>query len=302
MSVTAPITNISRASLHDGPGVRTVVYFKGCTLRCKWCHNPETWSVSPQVLYAQSKCIHCGRCVSLCPKHHLISGNEMQYLRNGCTVCGRCAEACPTLALQICGEEKTVDELLSQIRKDTHHYDASGGGVTFSGGECLLYPDFLAALARRCKETGISTAVESAFCVPWENVEAVLPYIDLFFADLKIPSPEKHRAYTGQDNRLIVDNIRALSDCHNNITLRIPIIPTVNDSDDDIEGFAQIINTFGTGIRDVELLRYNHLAESKYHLIGKTYEKYADRSHNDTEMEHLRAALADKTDRHCYFV
>ena len=302
MSVTASVTNISRASFHDGPGVRTVVYFKGCSLKCKWCHNPETLSAQVQILYAKNKCIHCGRCVQICPDHHRIVGEGMEYFREGCTACGKCADACPSLALRVCGEEKTVDELLLEIQKDAHHYIASGGGVTFSGGECLLYPDFLAELSARCKENGISTAVESAFCVPWKNIERVLPHIDLFFADLKIPSAEKHRELTGQDNRLIIDNIRTLSNLHGNIILRIPVIPTVNDSDEDIEGFASIIRTFGEGIRGAELLRYNHLAESKYELIGKEYEKYASRNQNDAEMERLCTALRDKPGRHCYFV
>ncbi len=181
MSVTPRISNISRTSLHDGPGIRTVVYFKGCTLRCKWCHNPETFSALPEILYASVKCIHCGKCVEQCPEHHKISGNDMLFLREGCTACGRCAAGCPSMALSLCGEEKTADELFAEIQKDAHYYAVSGGGVTFSGGECLLYPEYLAQVARKCKENRIDTAVESAFCVPWENVMRVLPFVDLFF-------------------------------------------------------------------------------------------------------------------------
>lgn len=302
MSVSATITNISRGSLHDGPGIRTVVYFKGCGLSCKWCHNPETLSPQKQILYIKSKCIHCGKCVELCPQHHKIQGNDMAFLREGCAACGKCAAGCPSLALSLCGEEKTVPELFEEIIKDQHYYTESGGGVTFSGGECLLHSQFIAEIAKICKDNKIHTAVESAFYVPWENVEKVLPFVDLFFADLKIPDPEKHRKFTGQDNSLIIENITKLSNEHSNIILRIPVILGVNDSDDDINAFAEIINTFGEGIKEIELLKYNHLAESKYDIVGKDYTKFADRSQTDEEMKKIRSSLTKKCNINCYYV
>lgn len=302
MCVSAPITNISRGSLHDGPGVRTVVYFKGCALRCKWCHNPETLSAKKEILYQPSKCIHCGKCVEVCPEHHKIQGNDMLFLRDGCIACGKCVEVCPSLALNLCGEEKTVDELFEEIKKDAHIYKSSNGGVTFSGGECLLYPDFLMQIAKKCKDNGINTAVESAFYVPWDNVEKVLSFIDLFFADLKIPIPKKHQEFTGKDNKLIIDNITKLSNKHNNIILRIPMIPGVNDSDEDIDEFNKIIKTFGNGIKEVELLRYNNLAESKYNIVGKKYTKFADSSQTDIKMQKLSSTLNKKCNLNCYFV
>lgn len=302
MSVNATITNISRGSLHDGPGVRTVVYFKGCALRCKWCHNPETLSSQKQILYIQSKCIHCGKCVELCPEHHKIQGNDMVFLREGCAACGKCASSCPSLALSLCGEKKTVPELFEEIIKDQHYYIASGGGVTFSGGECLLHSQFVKEIAKMCKDKNIHTAIESAFFVPWENIQNVLPFIDLFFADLKIPDPEKHRKFTGQDNSLIIENITKLSNEHSNIILRIPVIPGVNDSGDDIDKFAKIIKTFGKGINGIELLKYNNLAESKYNIAGKDYTNFADRSQTDGEMEIICLSLKEKCNINCYFV
>ena len=301
MPVIAPVTNIARCSLHDGPGSRTVVYFKGCGLKCQWCHNPETRQVKKQILYIPNKCIHCGTCIELCPEHHIIVGDRMEFLREGCTACGRCAEACPSLALNLCGEDKTVEEVFAEIRKDQHFYLASGGGVTFSGGECLLYPEFVAEVAQRCKAAGIHTAVESAFFVPWANVEAVLLYIDLFFADLKIPDSEKHRQYTGQSNQRIIENIRRLSQLDTRIILRIPVVPGVNDSGEDMAGFGKIIRSFGDGVQEVELLKYNHLAESKFRFVGEEYHAFAQGSQTDEEMQRLCDLLTEASARRCHF-
>lgn len=301
MHITAPVTNISRGSLHDGPGIRTVVYFKGCGLKCKWCHNPETLSAEKQILYTESKCIHCGKCIEVCAIHHKISGNGMLFLRDGCTVCGKCAQVCPSLALELCGNEKSVNGLFEEIKKDSHYYAISGGGVTFSGGECLLYADFVAELAKKCCESGISTAVESAFFVPFPNVERVLPNIDLFFADLKIPDPKKHRHFTGRDNKLIIENIGRLSNLHGNIIIRIPVIPGVNDSKEDITGFAEIIGDFGKGVRMVELLKYNNLAEGKYAVAGCEYTEFAASPQADEEMRRFCELLSEKCGRECFF-
>ena len=301
MPVTAPITNISRGSLHDGPGVRTVVYFKGCGLKCKWCHNPETLKAKKQVIYIASKCIHCGKCVEICPKCHKIQGNDMMFLHEECIACGKCVDVCPSLALTLCGEDKTAQEIFGEIKKDQHYYRASGGGVTFSGGECLLHSQAVKEIAKMCKDENIHTAIESAFFVPWENIQNVLPFIDLFFADLKIPDPEKHRKFTGQDNRLIIENITKLSKEHSNIILRIPVIPGVNDSDDDIHAFAEITKKFGNGIKAIELLRYNNLAESKYKSVGTEYTKFADSSQTEEEMKKQCLAFKEKCNIDCNF-
>ena len=301
MPVTAPITNISRGSLHDGPGVRTVVYFKGCGLKCKWCHNPETLKAKKQVIYIASKCIHCGKCVEICPKCHKIQGNDMMFLHEECIACGKCSDVCPSLALTLCGEDKTAQEIFGEIKKDQHYYRASGGGVTFSGGECLLHSQAVKEIAKMCKDENIHTAIESAFFVPWENIQNVLPFIDLFFADLKIPDPEKHRKFTGQDNRLIIENITKLSKEHSNIILRIPVIPGVNDSDDDIHAFAEITKKFGNGIKAIELLRYNNLAESKYKSVGTEYTKFADSSQTEEEMKKQCLAFKEKCNIDCNF-
>ncbi|MBQ7347542.1 MAG: glycyl-radical enzyme activating protein [Clostridia bacterium] len=301
MSLTATVSDITRCSLHDGPGIRTVIYFKGCGLRCKWCHNPETLQKNKQLVHYASKCIGCGRCVTLCPVHHVVQDGKLHLVREGCTACGRCSQLCPTGALKLIGEEKSIDELLEVIVKDKHFYDKSGGGVTFSGGECLLQPDFIAQLAKKCKQEGIHTAVESAFFVPWESVEKILPYIDLFFADLKIPDPEKHRTYTGQNNTRILENITRLTQTQKNVIIRIPVIPTVNDSDTDLEQFTEILNSLDKTALRVELLKYNHLSESKYQILEQPYTKFFDAPQTDEFMRSYCEYLNAKTKLPCTF-
>jgi len=293
MSVTGIISNISRCSLHDGPGVRTVVYFKGCALRCRWCHNPETLSSAAEVLYAKTKCIKCGRCVQLCPEHHLIERDEMVLLREGCKGCGKCAQACPSGALEMSGRAMNADEVMKEIRKDLHFYRASGGGVTLSGGECLLQAGFAEEILRLCHEEQIDTAVESALFVPWENVQKVLPYCDLFMTDVKLPDSERHRQYTGQDNGLIMENLMRLTEAApGRVLARIPLIPGVNDSDEDMRRFAAILKPVKEGLRGIELLKYNALAEGKYLIAGKQYEAFGDGPQGDEKVNRLAEILS----------
>lgn len=291
MSLRAKITNIARTSLHDGPGVRTVVYFKGCNLRCAWCHNPETHALSAEVLYAPTKCICCGRCISLCPEHHSVGADKAVFTRQGCKSCGNCAEACPTGALSLSAKEMTLEEVLSHVKKDLPYYKATGGGITLSGGECLLAPDFCAELLAECKSLGIGTLVESAFCVPRENIERVLPHCDLFYGDLKMADSEKHRAYTGQPNGLILENLSALArSAPKRLTVRTPLIPGVNDSGEDIRLLGRTLLPFAHLLAEVKLLRYNDLAESKYRQLGRKYRDFGA-PQSDGELSGLCALL-----------
>ncbi len=287
----ATITNISRGSFHDGPGIRTVVYFLGCSMHCKWCHNPETISFKNEIAYVKSKCIHCAKCIEVCPLCHKIDGENMIFLRENCKACGECADICPSGALSVSGEIYSPERLFKEIKKDKFYFTESGGGVTFSGGECLLQADFLKEVLKYCKAENINTCIESAFFVPFENIEKVIKDIDFIFADLKIPEREKHKEYTGQHNDMIIENIRKISEIHSNIIIRIPLIPTVNDTLEDMYKFGEIINTFSEGVKGVELLKYNYLAESKYENLGKEYTKFSENTQSDGHLNSLLKAL-----------
>ncbi len=282
------ITNISRGSFHDGPGIRTVIYFNGCKMSCKWCHNPETISNEKEILYVQDKCIHCGKCL-LC-ENHIIEGDNMVFLRENCKKCGKCADNCPANALTVCGEEYTAQRLFKEIEKDRLYFNESGGGVTLSGGECLLYPEFCADILEKCKNAGINTCIESALFVPYENIEKVLPFADFFYCDLKLPSEEDHKKYTGVSSRIIIENLRRLTNEHNNVTVRIPLIPEINDKEEDMKAFARIINTFDK-ISGIELLAYNYLAKGKYTVLGQEYLPFGENAQTDKHKQRLAHTL-----------
>lgn len=315
------ISHISRCSLHDGPGVRTVVYLKGCGLRCLWCHNPETLQRRKDILYASQKCIGCGECIRVCPQHHRAGEEHMIFDREGCEHCGRCAAVCPANALTVSGEEMTVEEVLREIRKDLSYYRESGGGVTLSGGECLLQPLFTAALLRACREEGIHTAIETALFVPWNHLEAVLPYVDLIFADLKLADSGKHRQYTGQGNERILENLQKLAAWIGagqtmetertgaertgaertgvmakgvkvpQLIIRTPLIPGVNDNAEEMEALGRIIKTLGNAVTEAELLKYNYLAEGKYESLNQPYHSFGQATQSDEQVEELRERL-----------
>ena len=277
MSVTALVTNIARASLHDGPGIRSVVYFQGCGLRCAWCHNPETLNNHAELMYAPTKCIHCGACVQVCPEHHRIDGNDLTLLRDGCRRCGKCVAACPTGALSHGSREMTVEQIIEELEKDLTYYRQSGGGITLSGGECLLQPDVCVPILRHFRSLDVHTAIETALFVPWDHIAAVLPFCDLIFADCKLANPEHHRTYTGQDNRHILTNLqRLVNEAPERVTVRIPLIPTINDSESDITAFAAVLTPFAKRLAGIEVLRYNNLASSKYAQCGKTYTDFGE--------------------------
>ncbi|MBQ4141393.1 MAG: glycyl-radical enzyme activating protein [Clostridia bacterium] len=241
------VFDIKRASTVDGPGVRTAVFFKGCNLDCKWCHNPESKSPGPELALMTEKCIGCGVCKEVCIK------------TDSCVLCGECAENCPADARKLYGRKYAADELYKIISADIDYYSATGGGVTFSGGECMLYPDFLAEIAEKCAAGGISVAIDTAGSLPWSNFEKVLPYASLFLYDVKALDPELHRKGTGADNSLILENLEKLIGLGKYIIIRTPVIPGYNDGDE-----LERIKKYCTdrGLKH-ELLPYHAIGESK---------------------------------------
>ena len=257
MILKATIFDIERNSYVDGPGIRTTVFFKGCNLRCAWCHNPESQSPKPQMMFYKNKCTGCGKCKEKCP-------NALEK----CELCGKCTIYCPHDAREICGKEYTVDEVMREILKDKVFYENSGGGVTFSGGECMLQIDFLEEILKVCKENGIHTAVDTAGHVPYEYFERILPYTNLFLYDVKCYDSEKHKKYTGVRNELILENLKKLLATGKSVWVRIPIIPTVNDTVEEIQRIKAYISSCGKP-EMIELLPYHAMGEHKYAAINR---------------------------------
>ena len=270
----ATIFDIERNSYVDGPGIRTTVFFKGCNLRCAWCHNPESQSAKPQMMFYKNKCTGCGKCREKCP-------NSMKK----CDLCGRCSLFCPQDARDICGKEYTVDEVLKEILKDKAFYETSGGGVTFSGGECMLQIDFLEGILKECKKNGIHTAVDTAGNVPFEFFERIIPYTDLFLYDVKCFDSDKHRQYTGVENQLILKNLKSLLAKSTPVWIRIPIIPTVNDTEEELQRIKEYLSSCGIPEK-VELLPYHAMGEHKYAAIDKETQIFSVPS--EEKMKHLK--------------
>ena len=251
----ATIFDLQRSSFVDGPGIRTTVFFKGCNLRCAWCHNPESQSTVPQMMFYKNKCTGCGKCKEKCP-------NQLEK----CDLCGKCTIYCPHDAREVCGKEYTVDEVLREILKDKTFYETSGGGVTFSGGECMLQIDFLEEILKACKENGIHTAVDTAGHIPWDSFARILPYTDLFLYDVKCADGEMHKRYTGVDNRLILDNLKKLFSLGANLWIRIPVIPGVNATREEMTAIRDLL-LLGPPEK-TELLPYHAMGEHKYAALG----------------------------------
>ena len=270
--------DIERNSFVDGPGIRTTVFFKGCNLRCKWCHNPESWLPEPQMLFYANKCTGCGKCLEVCPNHG-----------ESCTLCGRCELFCPGDARKICGREWTVEEVFAEIIKDKTYYENSGGGVTFSGGECMLQVDFLLALLKKCKENGIHTAVDTAGNVSWESFEKVLPYTDLFLYDLKCFSEELHKSATGVSNRRILENLERLAG-RAALLIRVPVIPSINDGEEELRRMAEFLRKIQ--VNRVEVLPYHKMGEHKYDALKLKCQEFAVPSKE--QMERIQRLFVKK--------
>lgn len=264
---SATVFDVQRFSVHDGPGIRTVVFFKGCSLECVWCQNPEAIRAAPEILYDASRCLDaCERCVPLCGSGALRSGRMGRVDFARCTACGDCARECPSEALRIVGRSWTASELLGELLRDRPFYEASGGGVTFSGGEPVLHAPFLEGFLPRLAGEGLRIAVETCGAYPFDLVEPLLESIDLVLFDVKVADAERHRALTGRSNQQILENLRRLLGREMRVEVRMPVVPGHNDGDECVEQMAALLH--GMGVGRLTLLPYNHLWEAKLPRLG----------------------------------
>jgi pyruvate formate lyase activating enzyme len=268
------IFDIRKYSIHDGPGVRTTVFFKGCPLSCAWCCNPESQAGRPELVWVGERCLGCDLCLAACPCDALettASGAKAIDPRR-CDCCGKCAASCPGEALNLIGRWQTGEEVLAEEARDALYFEASGGGLTLSGGEPLAQPDFAAELLRRYKheEKGGHAAVETCGFVPWPVIERLAPDVDLFLYDLKHLDPAEHRRLTGQSNDAVLDNARRLAAAGHALVIRLPLIAGCNDSRRHLEAAADFTLSLA-GVRRIDLLPYHRLGEPKYRRLGKAY-------------------------------
>ncbi len=270
---TGSVFNIQKYSLHDGPGIRTTVFLKGCPLRCWWCHNPEGMSPEPEILVAEGRCTACGQCRDACPQGGARPGGQdlaAQAAPPACVRCGACVEACPTQARQLLGRQMTAKEVVAEIEKDHIFYDDSHGGVTFSGGEPFSQTPFLLELLAACRQREINTAVDTTGFVGQFDLLAAARLTNLFLYDIKILDDVRHRRYTGVSNASILENLRLLGQEHGNIWVRVPIVPGLNDADGDLEATVRFAASV-PGVKQVNLLTYHHTGAYKFSRLGKPY-------------------------------
>lgn len=260
--MTGTIFDIQRFSVHDGPGIRTTVFMKGCPLRCRWCHNPEGLLMLPQLQFFEEKCIGCG----LCGERNKLSD----------------ADNCPSEALKLCGRTVTEEEILNEVLKDRIFY-ADNGGVTFSGGECLLQADFVAAVLKPAKDAGLHTAIDTCGYVEWESIEKTIDVCDLYLYDVKCVDPAKHKEYTGVDNSLIIDNLKRLSLVGKEIWVRIPVIPNFNNDEREMTEMSKLLSSIPS-LKQVTLMPYHTLGASKYKTLGLLYPYDTSLKISDSEL------------------
>jgi len=263
------IFDIRGYSIHDGPGIRTTVFFKGCYLHCPWCHNPEGQSPKIELIFTETRCRGCQECLKNCPRQALSrSASETLINREKCDLCGICVEGCFSQALEFVGKEMTVQEVMEAVEKDRIFYEQSNGGVTFSGGEPLRQADFLEALLIECRKRDIHTCLDTSGYVSSEIFNKISAKVDLFLYDLKIMDEEKHRRYTGASNKLILENLKTLAAENKNIIIRIPLIAAINDTSENILQTAEFVKSLKV-VTEISLLPYHRLGSQKYRKLNR---------------------------------
>lgn len=288
--------DIKRYSINDGPGVRITLFFKGCPLSCRWCHNPEGIATRTEKLYNKNRCIGCGSCVAACPDDALTltasEGVITDFSR--CTRCGECAVACPTKAMEMSGRDIPQEEIMQIIRKETDIMDQSGGGVTFSGGEPLIYPEALKSLLISCGEEGIHRAVDTSGHARQSVVEEILPHTDLFLYDLKLMDSRRHRGWTGVGNEQIIRNLKLIASSGKEYQLRIPLIEGVNCDEGNIKETLLFLSSLNRMPAVVCLLPYHNIAARKYEKLGGSYNETGMKEPSKERLETILSLFRDK--------
>ena len=281
------ITGIQKYSIHDGKGTRTTVFFKGCPLSCKWCHNPETQSFDRQLYFYKERCLGCNACQKVCKY-------QAAFDLNKCIACGECVEACNYSARKICGQNIEIDELVDEIMKDEPFYESSGGGVTLSGGEVLATNmDDLKKLMQKLHRNGISINIDTCGYAPFDRFEKVIPYTDTFMYDIKLVDLEEHIRFTGVDNLLIIDNLIKLSKLKPNIWIRLPIIGGVNNNEAHVNSVAELLIGNNISYSRITLIPYHNTGSSKYELIGNKYPGNDFYTPNEESMQLLKDKMTE---------
>lgn len=270
MSEKGMIFDIKKYSINDGPGIRTTVFFQGCPLACQWCHNPESQSLKTVLFHRQNRCVLCGECVDVCSQHAIAINGNATTDRSLCQVCGACADVCYNGARVLSGYEASVKQVMSEVLRDRSFYEGSAGGVTFSGGEPLLQPRFLLNLLIACRSQDLHTVVDTSGYANWEVLNSIQEYVHLFLFDLKMMDEDRHFQYTGVSNRLILQNLIQLANAGSAITIRIPLIPGINDDEENLQASADFIHAL-PNIAGIELMGYHDMAAAKYQSLGFEY-------------------------------